>query len=462
MSSDYRKYSFWLETAGDSLTPRRPLTQSGEVDVAIVGGGYSGLWTAYYLLGTNPDLRVAILEKEIVGYGASGRNGGWCSSRFPVTPAMLECRFGAAAARALLLAMYASVDEVGRICQEERIDAQFHKGGILSLARGAHQLPIIKAAYAAYERLGVGNHYRLLSSDETAERVKVTNVFGGLYTGEGASLHPARLARGLATAVERCGGVIYEQTVVSSIEAGPAARVLTPGGELRARRSIVTACESYSTRFRKLHRAVLPVYSLIALTEPLSLGQWSAIGWQNRESLASNRYTVEYLTRTADDRILFGSRGAPYVFGSKISDEQDRHAPTHARLQRSVIEWFPAVKDIKFTHHWGGPVAMPRDWMPSVSFDSSSRIALVYGYTGQGVSTSNLAGRLLAGLITGIPTGLETLPLAQRRSPNWEPEPLRWLAVRYLQNAFLRIDEAQENGHRRPLDAALAEALGRH
>lgn len=138
---DYAHYSFWLETSGDALIPRPALQRSDEVDVAILGGGYSGLWTAYYLLRANPGLRVAILEKEIVGFGASGRNGGWRSSRFPVTPAVLQERFSAQAARHLLLAMFDSVDEVGRICAEERIAADFRKGGILSLARGAHQVP---------------------------------------------------------------------------------------------------------------------------------------------------------------------------------------------------------------------------------------------------------------------------------------------------------------------------------
>jgi glycine/D-amino acid oxidase-like deaminating enzyme len=206
----------------------------------------------------------------------------------------------------------------------------------------------------------------------------------------------------------------------------------------------------------------LPAYSLIALTEPLTPEQWSTVGWQGGESVSSTRNTVVYLTRTADGRILFGSRGAPYVFGSKITDEQDRHETTVKMIQRSLLEWFPQLEGIRFTHAWGGPVAMPRDWMPAVRFDAGARTGSIMGYTGQGVSTANLAGRLLAGLIGKRKTGLETLPLAQRRSPNWEMEPLRWLVVRYMQRAFLRIDEAAEAGRPRPSDAGLAEFLGRH
>jgi glycine/D-amino acid oxidase-like deaminating enzyme len=456
---DYSTYSFWLEDSGESLTPRPALKSSTDVDVAILGGGYSGLWTAYYLLLHEPVLRVAVVDKEIAGFGASGRNGGWCSPNFPVTAGALEKRFGAEAARNLLLSMRASVDEVGRVCNEEKIDARFHKGGVLTLARGQHQLPGIRSSYAAYARLGLGDRYQMLSTTEATERIRVSDVHGGLFTPDGASLHPARLVRGLARAVEARGGIIYEQTPVTGFKTGS---LITPGGELRAKRAIVLAGEAYLTRLPRLHRALLPVYSLISITEPLSASQWSQIGWQNGESVASTRNTVVYLTKTPDGRILFGSRGAPYAFGSKIRDEQDTHEATVKMIQRSLVEWFPPLAGIGFTHAWGGPVGMPRDWMPAVRFDASSRIGSIMGYTGQGVSTSNLSGRLLAGLITNRPTGLETLPPAQRRSPKWEMEPLRWLIVRYMQDAFLRIDEAAEAGRPRPVDARLAEYLGRH
>jgi glycine/D-amino acid oxidase-like deaminating enzyme len=287
----------------------------------------------------------------------------------------------------------------------------------------------------------------------------VTDVQGGLYTPDGASLHPAQLVRGLARAVEARGGTIYEQTPVTGFKVGS---LITPGGELRAKRAIVLAAETYLTRLPRLHRALLPVYSLISLTEPLTAAQWSQIGWQDGESVASTRNTVVYLTKTSVGRILFGSRGAPYAFGSKITDEQDVHEATVQMIRRSLLEWFPSLAGIRFTHSWGGPVGMPRDWMPAVRFDASSRTGSIMGYTGQGVSTSNLCGRLLAGLITNSRTGLEMLPLAQRRSPNWEIEPLRWLVVRYMQGAFLRIDEAAEKVRPRPLDARIAEYLGRH
>ncbi|HZQ94284.1 MAG TPA: FAD-dependent oxidoreductase [Candidatus Sulfotelmatobacter sp.] len=460
--ASYSQRSFWLETCGEDLTPRPPLTRSTEVDVAVLGGGYTALWTAYYLLAANPGLRIALLEKEIVGFGASGRNGGWCSSKFPVSPSMLERRFGRAKARALMIAMNGAVDEICRVCEVEQIDAHFHKGGILTLARGEHHLPMIRASFDAYSRLGLADQYALLSPEQARERVRVTQVCGALWAAENASVHPARLARGLARALEKRGCIIYEKTEITEFRDGPAASLITPAGEVRAQRAIVLAGESYLTQLRRLHRVLLPVYSLIALTEPLTEQQWNSIGWQNRESLASCNYTVDYLTRTADGRILFGSRGAPYRFGSRISDDQELHGATHAHIENLTREWFPDLQGIRFTHHWGGSVGMPRDWMPMVAFDPKRKLATARGYTGQGVSTTNLTGRVLAEFISGKRTALSELPIAERESPLWEMEPLRWLAVRYMQNAFRRIDEAGKLGKPEPFDAPLAKYIGRH
>ena len=190
----------------------------------------------------------------------------------------------------------------------------------------------------------------------------------------------------------------------------------------------------------------MPAYSLISLTEPLTPAQWLQIGWEAGENLSSTRNTVVYLTKTPDGRILFGSRGAPYAFGSAITDAQDRHAETHALIQRMIREWFPALEGVRFTHNWGGPVGMPMDWTPAVRFDPGRKLAFAGGYTGQGVSTANLAGQLLAAMTADRQTGFESLPFVNRRSPNWIPEPLRWLVVRYMQGALERIDEAAESG----------------
>jgi glycine/D-amino acid oxidase-like deaminating enzyme len=458
---DYRTYSYWLETCGDDLTPRAPLDGSLDVDVAILGAGFTGLWTAYYLLRKQPSLKVAVLEKEIAGFGPSGRNGGWCTGGFPVSAGLLAERYGPAATGDLYRAMFDTVDEIGRIAAEEGIDAQFHKGGSLRLARGKHQLPAVQGALETYRKLGLDEHYQFLDAHQVAERVRVAGALGAIFTPHVALIQPAKLVRGLARAVERCGGTIYEQTEVTDYVAGPAPRLNTARGDVRAR-ALVLAGEAYLTRLKKLQRQLIPVYSLMVLTEPLSPDQWAAIGWEGREAIGSQRLAVDYVSRTADGRIAFGGRGAPYRFGSRIDDRFDRYPPVHAMLRQMTLDWFPTLTNVRFTHSWGGPLGMPRDWMPSWSYDLSQGVASARGYTGTGVAPSNLAGRVLSDLILGIDSQLTHLPPVNHHSPDWEPEPLRWIGVRYVQLGFQRLDEHGERTGQPPTGASLVERLGRH
>jgi glycine/D-amino acid oxidase-like deaminating enzyme len=460
-AKDYHSYSFWLETADEDLTPRSPLPGPTRADVAILGAGFTGLWTAYYLLRRDPSLRVVVLESEIAGFGASGRNGAWCNSAFPVTPGELMRRFGKEATRDLLLEMRGAVDEVGRVAEAEGIDAQYFRGGQLRIARGPAQLPAIEHAYQSARTLGLEKDLRLLDAEETAERIRITDARGGLYNPHCATIQPARLARGLARAVERLGGEIFEQTTVTDYEGGSDPKFVTDAGEVHAG-AIVLAGEAYLARLRKLRRQVLPVYSLIVLTEPLSEAQWAEIGWEGRECVASNRYTVDYLSRTADGRILFGGRGAPYHYGSRIQDEYDRHDPTHEMLRRTAREWFPAIEGARFTHAWGGPLAMPRDWLPTMSYDPSEGVATARGYTGQGVATTNLSGRTLADLILGRDSAVTNLPSVNHEPRTWEPEPLRWLGARYVQRGLARTDDHAEKTGQPPTGKTLAERLGSH
>jgi glycine/D-amino acid oxidase-like deaminating enzyme len=460
-SKDHRRYSFWLETAGEDLIPRPALDGAERADVAILGAGFTGLWTAYYLLKNDPSLRVVVLEGEVAGFGASGRNGAWCGSGFPVTPGELARRFGREAARGLIIEMQSTVDEVGRVAEAEGIDAQYFRGGMFRVARGRCQLPSVHAAHEAYSALGLGDDYRVLDAEETNRRVRITGAKGALYTQHCASVHPGRLVRGLARAVERLGGTIFERSPVVGFETGGGPRFTTAHGEVRAG-TIVLAGEAYLTQFRELHRQLLPIYSLIVLTEPLSEAQWEEIGWDGRECVASNRYSVDYLSRTADGRILFGGRGAPYHYGSRIKDEYDRHAPTHEMLRRAAKSWFPALGDARFTHAWGGPLGVPRDWMPTMSYDPKSGVATARGYTGQGVATANLSGRTLADLILGRDTAIARLPTVNHRSRSWEPEPLRWLGVRYVQRGLKHVDDRAERTGEPPTGRSLAERLGAH
>ena len=456
-----RAQSYWLESAG-SLAPRAPLLESTRADVAILGAVLTGLWTAYELLRREPSLRVVILEREIAGFGASGRNGGWCSSELNASMRLLSARFGRDQAVAVQRAMYATVDEVARVCVDEGIDADFEKGGMLLVARGPQQVPALDAAEADYRQVGLPDHYARLDAAALAQRVQIEGAVAALFSPHCAVVHPGKLVRGLARAVERRGGVIYEQTEVTGFdteEGGP--RLRTAHGDVRAD-TIVLAGEAYLTELRPLRRRLLPVYSLIVMTEPLPEQAWAQIGWKNRECMASMRLTIDYLSRTVDGRILFGGRGAPYNFGSGINPETEHHARTHDALRRMLLEWFPAARGVQTTHAWGGVLGVPRDIIPSFTYDRGRGVAIAAGYAGHGVATTNLAGRTLADLITGRDSELVHLPLANHRSPEWEPEPLRWLGVRAVQVGLARVDARAERTGQAPTGRSLAERLSRH
>jgi glycine/D-amino acid oxidase-like deaminating enzyme len=452
--------SFWLSTAGD-LTPRPPLGGSTDADVAILGAGYTGLWTAWYLLRQEPGLRVAICEQEVAGFGASGRNGAWCVANLGVSPGELARRYGRDAARRTTFALRAAVDEIGGVCAAEGLDAGYRKDGLLRIARGAHELPALRAGWDERDGLGLAEGCALLDAGELAGRVRVADARGAMFDPHCATVHPGRLVRGLAGLVERAGATIYEGTRVTGIDAGPRPALRTCRGTVRAG-TVVLAGEAYLARQSRLHRHVLPLYSLVVLTEPLPDARWSAIGWARGECLSSHRYTVDYLSRTADGRILFGGRGAPYHYGSRVRPEHDRHAGTHAHLRDALFDWFPPLRGIGFTHAWGGPLAMPRDWLPTVAHNPRTGLAAAFGYTGQGVATANLAGRILAARITGGTSEFDDLPFVGHRPRRWEPEPVRWVAVRLMQRAAARLDARARRTGRAPTGRSLPERLLRH
>lgn len=462
--TDHAAVSYWLETAADDLTPRPSIDGSVDADVAILGAGLTGLWTAYYLRRRDPSLRIVVVEREIAGFGASGRNGAWCAPDLNISMSRLARLHGEDAARRMQQATYDAVDEVGRATAAEGIDAGFHKGGEIIVARGPQGVPSLEASLDEYTRFGFGDRYRLVDGAEVASRIRIAGTVKALVSDDAAVIHPGRLTRGLARLLEREGVRIAEGTPVTSFrpkDASGRAALVTPKGEVRAP-VIVLAGEAYLSELPALHRQLVPLWSLIVLTEPVTDAQWAEIGWQGREVVASTRLSIDYLSRTEDGRILFGGRGAPYRFGSPIRREYDRHRPTHERLKGFVREWFPVLRDVRFTHEWGGPLGMPRDWHPTMAFDPATGIATSRGYIGHGVSATNLGGRVLADLIAGTKSPLTELPIVNHVSRNWEVEPFRFIGIRYAQWALGRLDEQTARTGKPPTGRSLAERIGSH
>ncbi len=354
---NYASYSYWLETCGDDLTPRPRLNGTIDADIAILGAGFSGLWTAWYLLDRNPELKIAILEREIAGFGASGRNGGWCTSGFPTSLGRIEQKYGKAQAIATHRAMTAAVDEVGKVASEQGIDIDWQKSGSLMTARGTSQLPSVHDVAKTMSHLGFEDEYQLLDKKQLDERIRIAGSMGAIFLKQNAVIHPGKLVRGLARAVEKRGATIYEQSDVTSFSGGAYPALHTEHGHVRAG-TVILCGESYMSGLEGVGRQLMPVYSLITLTEPLSEREWEAIGWQDRELVDSCRYTVDYLSKTIDGRILFGGRGAPYHLRSKIKDSYDRHDETHKMLQRQRAHLVPGAEGREVHAHLGRTVRL--------------------------------------------------------------------------------------------------------
>jgi len=457
--TDLRSVSFWWDSLGEAPAPRAPLSGDLEVDVAIVGAGCTGLWTAYYLSRAVPGARIAIVEANVAGFGASGRNGGWCSALFPASLDRIARGSSRRAATAMQHAMHDTVDEIGRVARAEDLDIDWAKGGTIGLARTPVQLDRAREEVAHWRSWGFGaGDYRMLEAQEAQERVGATAVLGATYTPHCAAIQPAKLARGLVGLVEAAGVRLHEGTPATSIEPGV---VRTPLGDVRAPH-VVRATEGFTAALPGHRRTVLPVYSLMLATEPLPDEVWSRIGLAARETFTDGRHLIIYGQRTADGRLAFGGRGAPYHFGSRIDPAHDQAPEVHEGLWRTLTEMFPEVAPFRVTHRWGGPLGIPRDWYASCGLDRRTGLAWAGGYVGDGVGTSNLAGRTLADLITGTPSELTSLPWVNHRSRRWEPEPLRWLGANGGLTVMTSADAAEARSGRPARRAALVERfLGR-
>jgi glycine/D-amino acid oxidase-like deaminating enzyme len=446
----------WHDTVDDDLSPRAPLPGDTDADVAIVGAGYTGLWTAYYLTRLDPQLRVVVLERDVAAFGASGRNGGWCSALFAGSRAASARSHGRDGAVALERALFATIDEIARVVSAEHIDCHWAKGGTLQVATNRAQVERFQRELRDHREWGFGpGDYRWLPAAEARDRVGAQPTLGALYTPHCAAIHPARLARGLARAVERNGAAIYEQTAATGLQPGA---VLTARGRVRAD-VVVRATEAFTPQLPGESRTIVPVYSLMIATEPLPASFWASAGLANRETFTDGRHLLVYGQRTADGRFAFGGRGAPYHFGSRVDPAFEHEPGVFAALERALRELFPGVGGAVVTHRWGGAVAVPRDWYSSVTFDRRRGLATAGGYVGDGVGTSNLAGRTLADLILQRDSDLTHLPWVNHRSPRWEPEPWRYLGVNAGRALMASLDRAERRGRRPRARAALARRL---
>ena len=442
----WRAISLWMDQLEESLTPRPSLEHDLEVDVLIIGAGYTGLWTAYYLKRHAPELSVAIVEAQTAGFGASGRNGGWLMGNLLGEDRLLA-GLSAEQRRESFDLLHGIPDEVKRVIDREGIDCDYRKGGALyCAARYPEQEATMRSYLAKLHAQGLNDaDYRWLSQSELAQQIRVAKPYGGIFSAHVATLHPAKLVRGLARAVERMGVQIFEQSPVTQWQPGGAR---TTKAQVRSR-WVVPAVEGYANTLAPLGRYQLPVQSLMVATEPLSETLWESIGLSQGQAFSESSRQVTYGQRTADNRLVFGARGG-YQFGGRLRENFDL-TEGEVELRRYLFgELFPQLKNVQISHAWGGNLGMSRRFQPHMLCDRRHGIALAGGYGGEGVGASHLGGRTLADLILERDTlevkqpwvltkgGLDALKA-------WEPEPCRWLGYNAIIRSFVYEDKTLAN-----------------
>lgn len=447
--------SFWLDQLPGRL-PRPPLAADREADVCIVGGGMTGLWTAYELRRAEPGLEVVVLEARNVGFGASGRNGGWVLGRLSGTPEAWRSRGGQQAPRAMAAAIQATVSEIGAVVERERIECDFKHGGSLIVAQSETQLARLRETQAD-ERVAFGDDLAAVLLDETElrSRVAIGGGRGALYTPHCARVQPAKLVGGLADAAERAGATIYEST--RAIELVPG-EVRTPGGRVRAR-FVLRATEGYTADLEGQHRTLLPLNSSMIVTEPLSDAVWSALGWESAETILDGSYLYTYSQRTADGRIAIGGRGVPYRFGSRTDREGPVPAKTVEELRERLVALFPDLEGVTIARAWAGVLGVSRDWCPAVGLEGATGLGYAGCYAGEGVAATNLAGRTLRDLVLGRDTELARLPWVNHPARQWEPEPLRLIGARGIYALYGLADRHERRSGRSSPIAKLADRV---
>jgi glycine/D-amino acid oxidase-like deaminating enzyme len=460
-SIEPRLPSWWLENAlareGDPA-PAPPLVGDATADVAIVGGGYTGLWTALALREQAPDLRISLVEAEICGHGPSGRNGGFVHGYWGAFASILPV-LGEERALELARAGEKIVPGIRAWVEARAEDVWLREAGMLEVSAAPAQDASVEKAVAAAAGVGQSDQAVLLTREEVAQRVSSPVFRSGVFYPDGATVHPGLLVRALRRAALDAGVTLHEQTPVTAVRAGSPNELETPSGILRAP-EVVLATNAALTAWRPASKNMTNFGSYVVLTEPAP-DLLAEIGWTGGEAIFDARMFLHYFRTTNDGRVLMGSGTGPIGFGGRIDDRFSRDAPTAARAEAGLRRLLPGLADAKIERAWGGPIDVSADHLPFFRTNPGTRIHYGAGYSGHGVGPSWLGGRILASLALGADDEWTRLPLATRKMPRLPGEPFRRLGGGLVRWAIMSCEAAEEQGRSPRLAARAGAALPR-
>lgn len=435
--------------------PRAALNGDHDVDLAVVGGGFTGLWAALLALEEDPRRDVLVLEGARLAWAATGRNGGFCSSslthgvgnglaRWPQEIPLLQ-RLGSA-----------NLDAIEATIRQRRIDCDFERTGELDVAVEPWQLEDLRGLHETLRELG--EEAELLSAAQTRALVSSPTYLGGLLDRRGvAMVNPARLAWGLADAVEAAGGRIHEASRVLRLRSsGERVGLSTATGTVRARQ-VVLATSAFRSPLRRARAYVVPVWDHLIATEPLSQSQRESMGWESRSGVGDGGNQFHYYRLTSDNRLVFGGYDALYYYGSDLSTRRQRRTETEQMLYRHMLVTFPGLEGVRITHTWGGAIDTSTRFSASWQCAYGGKVASVLGYTGLGVGASRFGAQVCLDLLAGRDNERTRLEMVRRRPMPWPPEPLRWLGIQMTRRSIARADA---NDGRRDLWLRLLDRLG--
>jgi glycine/D-amino acid oxidase-like deaminating enzyme len=427
-----------------NITYRKSISKNDSFDVVIIGAGFSGLWSAFHLKQFQPNLKIAILEKEYVGFGASGRNGGWASAEYPTSSNRLIKENGLESYKNLRTAITKSIDEIGEIAKSNNWQIDYAKGGALVFARGNAQLSRISKE--------IDEEHQLLNKSQTTDLLNIPSALGSVFTPHCAALNPFKLVRALADHLEKLGVMIYEQSSVSEIRDK---QVEVNGFNVNCTFSI-RATEAFTPR-KWMGNRQIPIYSLMVATEPLSNEVVKEIRNTQRATFQEACHLITYAQITSDNRLALGGRGVRYKLFSRLSERSEIDNRMHSALEKRARSWFPQITDAKFEYRWGGAVALTRKWQAYLNFDQATGRAEIGGYVGDGVTLSYLVAKTLAEKMSNVKTA--NLPFIDQGIGRWEPEPIRYLAVNAGFKATVLADYEEKITNRPSLLASIIDPL---